>query len=433
MTPSVALLQALSIPLFCSSALAQEPLETFLDSARSRALDVREAEAAVEQASSQVAEARARLLPALTGNVAYQRNEPEVVVGIPTGMVDGMGNPITREAVVTAADQLTASATLSVPLVDLSSWAGFFQTQAVEDATRAQFDLAHQNVSVAVVQIWHQLVAQRALVHAAERNAETTERSRDAAAARVEVGASPQLELARAQAELARAQQNLAEARLQSRLAARNLEDLTGLRPSEAEAELADDLAAEPPIERFAGNADDLPAVRAAHHLERASDIARNGAWLALLPTISASATARYSNASGFGQSDAYSVGVSATWILDFARPARVEAASAALDVARVRAERASQQAETAIYDAWERVESLRSSASAAQAQLDASQRAAEDARARFESGAGTQLDQITAERDLFQAEVARIQALANLRVARAVLRIRSGIDEPVR
>lgn len=413
--------------LTTSSAGAQEPLGEFLDSARTRALDVREAEAALEQASSQAAEARARLLPSVTGVATYQRNEPEVVVRIP-GM-DAMGNPIVREATVTPADQLSASATLTVPVLDLSAWASFFQMDAAEDAASAQSELAHQNVSVAVVQVWHQVVAQRALVRAAQRNAEATERSRDAAAARVEVGASAQLELARAEAELARAEQSLAEARLQARLAARTLEDLSGLRPSDAEVELADDLEAEAPFDRFAARAAEMPAARAARHLERASEIGRNGAWLALLPTLSASATARYSNASGFGSSDAYSVGVSATWVLDFARPARLETASAALDVARVRAERASQQTETAIFDAWERVESLRASARAAQTQLTAARRAADDARARFEAGAATQLDQITAERDLFQAEVSQIQAIANLRVARAVLRIRTGME----
>jgi outer membrane protein len=413
--------------LTTSSAAAQQPLDEFLDSARTRALDVREAEAALEQASSQVAEARARLLPSVTGVATYQRNEPEVVVRIP-GM-DEMGNPIVREAAVTPANQLSASATLSVPVLDLGAWASFFQAGATEDAASAQAELAQQNVSVAVVQLWHQVVAQRALVRAAERNVETTQRSRDAAAARVEVGAAAQLELARAQAELARAEQSLAEARLQARLAARNLEDLTAMRPSDAAVDLADDLAAEAPIERFAARADELPAARAARHLERASEIGRNGAWLALLPSVSANASARYSNAAGFGQQDAYAVGVSATWVLDFGRPARLETASAALDVARVRAERARQESATAIFDAWERVESLRASARAAQVQLDASRRAAEDARARFEAGAATQLDLIVAERDFFQAEVGSIQAIANLRVARAVLRVRSGME----
>jgi outer membrane protein len=57
---------------------------------------------------------------------------------------------------------------------------------------------------------------------------------------------------------------------------------------------------------------------------------------------------------------------------------------------------------------------------------LDASRRAAEDARARYEVGVASQLELVQAERDLFAAEVSRVQALADLAVARATLAIRT-------
>jgi outer membrane protein TolC len=66
--------------------------------------------------------------------------------------------------------------------------------------------------------------------------------------------------------------------------------------------------------------------------------------------------------------------------------------------------------------------------AAAAEAALAASARAELDARARFEAGAGTQIEAILSERDRFSAEVGRIQALAELRVARAALRTRAGL-----
>lgn len=423
------LLAALAVAASPSLAAAQQPLSRFLQSADEHALDVREAQATMRQARSQVDEARARLLPVVTGQLSYQRNDPVVEITIPTGGIDDMGNPVTRQASITPQDQLGATASVSVPLLDLGAWTGYFATEASADASDAMLELTHQNVDVAVVQVWHQLVGQRALVEAAERNLEATQRSRDAAAARTEVGVSGQLELARAEAELARARQSLSEAQLMATLAARNLENLTGLRPTETAVELEDDLEAEPPLERFLRRAGDMPAVRAARHQARAAGIQRDGAWMALLPTISATGVARWSNAAGFGQQDSYYVGLTATWSLDFARPARIGTASAALDAAAVRSERAAQQVETAIFEAWERVQSSRASAEAATAALEASRRAASDAAARFEAGAATQLDQIQAERDLFQAEVARIQAIANLRVARAVLRIRSGMD----
>ena len=55
--------------------------------------------------------------------------------------------------------------------------------------------------------------------------------------------------------------------------------------------------------------------------------------------------------------------------------------------------------------------------------------RASQDAHARYEAGAATQLEVITADRDLLQAEEARIAAIADLRIARQTLRIRAGMD----
>jgi outer membrane protein len=422
-----------AIPLFAlalfapMAASAQQPLPDFLDAASDAALDVREAEAALHTAQSQVDEARARLLPSVSGSFGYQRNEPEVGF---TQCADPMTMTMCVQRTIVAGDAASASGTLSVPILDLSAWAGFIQSEAAADATGAQLEVAQQNVSVAVVQIWHQVVAQRALVAVAEHNLETADRNRTAAAARVEVGVSPQLELSRADAELARARQSLAAAQLQATLAARNLENLTGLEPSDAAVALDDDLAAERPLAIYLEAVTDLPSVRAAHAQQRTAGIARDAAWLALAPTISGTAVVRWANAAGFaGRQDSEYVGVTATWILDFARPARIGTAQAQLEAAGVRAERALQVAETSIFEAWQRVETARASLEAADAALDASRRAAEDARARYESGAGTQLDQITAERDLFQAEGARIQALADLRVARAVLRLRSGME----
>lgn len=412
-----------------SVASAQQALTEFVTSARSRALDAREARASVDQARSQVDEARARLLPSALGQLSYQRNDPVVVVNIPTGMVDGMGNPITAQASITPLDQVSATAQLTVPILDLTAWTGFFQAEAAADGSEAQLASTQQTVDLSVVQLWHSLVAQHALVHAAERNLATTRESLENVRARVEAGVAAGLELARAQAEFARAEQTLAEAELAVRLGERNLQNLTGLAPSNANATLDDDLHEEAALDRFVARVDDLPGQRAARTSLRAARIARDGAWFGLLPTLSGVAVARWTNAAGFGRQDTYYLGASATWNLDFARPARIGTAEASARAAEVRAERVTQQLETAVFEAWHRVSTSRASVASARALLEASQRAASDARARVESGSGTQLDQIQAERDLFQAEVSVIQAVANLRVARASLRIRSGLE----
>ncbi len=145
---------------------------------------------------------------------------------------------------------------------------------------------------------------------------------------------------------------------------------------------------------------------------------------------IGASATESGSNAAGFtGQNWSWAISVTATFSLDFVRPAQISTRGSLADAADIRSERALQQIETSIFEAWQRVEASRARVESANVGLEASRRAAEDARIRYESGAGTQLEQIQAERDLFQAEATRIQQVADLRVARAVLWIRSGMD----
>lgn len=420
----------LGVLLCGSSVRAQQALPEFLRAAEQRALDVREARAALEQARSQVAEARGRLLPGVVGTVSYQRNDPEVALSVPTGMVDAMGAPVPRRAVITPADQYGAVALATVPLVDLGAWSALSSAGANADAAEANTAAVGESVSVAVVDVWYRLVGQRALVAAAESNLEVTQKSRDAVAAQVEVGVAGQLELSRAEAELARARETLADAKLQASLAARALEDLTGLTPDASQATLELDAGEPaPPLDPgLRHTAQERPSVRAARARAHAADLAEDGALGALLPTLAANASARWSSSAGFGgQKDTYYVGLSATWALDFIKPARIGTADAGLDIARVRSERAEQQATTALLDARERVETSRVRVEATLAARAASERAAQDAQARYDNGTATQLDLIAAQRDAFQANVAVIQAAATLHATRAALRVRSG------
>lgn len=403
------------------SASAQQPLREFLAAADSGSLDLREARAALRQSQSQVDEARARLLPSFTATGGYQRNEFEAA----------FMNPVTGSLVVIQPfDALTAQFSVAVPLIDVGAWSVFFQSEALADSAEARLELTDQNVAVAIVQIWHQLVGARAVVHASERNLEALQYNREVAAARFEVGVSPQLELSRAETEVSRAEQALAEARLSAVLAARNLQNLTNITPNDEQPVLEEVPGELEPFDRYMANVRNLPAVRGAREATRAAGIAADTAWTALLPIISGYARENGSNAAGFqGANWSYALGVQASWTLDFLRPAQISTRQAAADVATVQLERAIQQTETSIFDAYERVRTARARAEAAAAGVESANRAAEDARVRFDAGAATQLDVIQASRDLFQAEVLRIQSLADLHVAHATLRLRAGME----
>ena len=425
-TSLVALVCALLSP--AAAVRAQQPLERFLDAASRSALDLREAQAALDAARSQVDEARARLLPGVTGQAVYQHNEPAVVVTIPAGVDPMTGMPILRQSTITAADQVTVAALATMPVLDLGAWSGWLQSEALADAADGQRDAALLAVQGAVIQLWHQVASARAIEAAAARALSAAEHVRLAVESRVNAGVAPPLELARADAEVARARQAVADTHLGTVLVERGLANLTGLVPDGTQVRLEDDRRPADPLQTFLDRTAQLPAVRAARAQDRAADIARDAAWFALLPSIAAQASARWTNAAGFARQDTYYVGLSATWVLDFLRPAQIGTRSAQQRLADVRAERVVQATETAVFEAWQRVDAARARAEAAAAAEAATARAATDARARFAAGAGTQLEQIQAERDLFQAEVGHIQATAELRVARALLRSRAGL-----
>lgn len=407
-----------------SVALAQQPLSEFLEAADQGNLSLQAARAALSQSRGQVDQARARLLPSLNAVGSYTRNEHEVVIQIPR---DGE----VQDAVITPYDQLDARFTLTVPLLDLSGWASFFSAEASADATADRTDNAEREAKATVVLLWHQLVGSRMVASAAERSLAVAEQSRDNAAARVEVGVSPQLELDRAEAEVQRARQALVEAQLGATLAARNLRNATGLEPSNREVQLTDDLAPEPELDRYLAELEQHPLVRAARMDTVAAERGEHAAWLSLAPVISGQLMERLTNAAGFGPSNLWTASITATWQLDFGRPAAIGTSGAIAEQARIGLEQAQQQVETQIFESWQRVASARARAEAAEAAFAASRRASEDARASFDTGAATQLDLIQAERDLFSSEVSHIQAIADLRVARALLRIRSGIGQP--
>lgn len=397
-------------------------LEELVSAAHEHNADLRTARALLAQARSQADEARARLLPSFTATGSYTRNEIEVVFR--TQAPDG--SMISRT--ITPYDQLDARFVLGVPILDLSSWAGFFAAEASGDAAADRADLARDDVEVAVTQLYFQLVGSRAMVESAQRSLAVAEQGLAFVTARREVGVASAAEVARAEAEVHRARQMIQEAGLGVTLGERNLANLTGVELAGRALPAIDARSGGEPgaLEERLARLDDAPAVRAAAHDVLAAERGLHQGWLAFVPTVAGSATERATNAVGFGPSTSWTLGLTATWTLDFLRPAQVGTREAALSAARARLERAQQQARLQIEDAWHRARALEARLEAAEAVLDATRRATEDTRARFEVGVASQLELVQAERDLFSAEVSRIQALADLAVARETLRIRT-------
>lgn len=400
---------------------ATQPLDAFLERASSQSFDAREAEAAERQRSAEADGALGRLIPALSARGVYTRNQVEVAANLPN---------VPERLVITPLDQLDAVFQLDVPIVDLASYYRYRAARASEQGAAAQRDATGVDVSRNVARAYYQYLGATALVRSAGESVSAADANHENVAVRQSAGAATELDLERAFANVARAQQDLADAELGVALAGRSLETLSGLSPEPADGTFReDDLHPEGPLEGWLGLAAQSPATRVAAHQREAAARSSKAAGASLLPTLSASAQERLSNATGFaGRSANYSLQLVLSWRLDYGLLANQRAQGAALDAQQVRAERTERAVSDAAFEAYQRVAAGIAKSRAARAQSQAASRAAALAQDRYRVGAATQLDVTQAQREAFLAAASQIQADSDLAYARAALRLAAGV-----
>ncbi len=401
-------------------ARATQPLEEFVARARTESFDSRELEATLRQREAEAGAALGRILPVFSARGVYTRNQYEAAITLPNG------GP---RVVITPYNQLDAFLQLDVPLFDASNYYRWRSSKSLARAAREQRGAAELDVTRAVASNYFQLLGARALVESASNSVKAAEANLDYVSVRRESGAATELDQERARANVERARQDVADAQLLAELAARNLETLSGLSPVDPAPLPPDELQEEAPLERWQQiAAGDTPNERAARELSEASSAAKKSASFALLPTLSASAQERFTNATGFtGRDSYYTLQLIAAWRVDYATLKTAEAQAAAADVAQVREARTRRSVSDAIFQAYRRVQNGLVKSRSARAQSAAAKKAADLALERYQAGVSTQLDVTQAQRDAFLAEAARIQADADLAFARASLRLAAG------
>lgn len=403
-------------------ALALQPLDEFVKGSRTASLDAREAKLGVEQRAREVDVALGRVLPTLRATATYQRNQYKAEVTVPS-----QGGQAPTTVTITPEDQLDALVQLTVPLVDVGGWVRVSAARATEEAARVRIAATTSDVEGEVARAYYQLVGARWLEEAAQKSVSAAEKNLEVLRVRKEAGVAFASDLARAEAEVARAKQSVASARYESVAAARQLETLTGVAPTAGAPTLEAPGTREPERAAVEKGALATPQVKAAEAEVRAASRTRDASYLALVPTVSAFANERLTNATGFaGQSSIYALGVTATFQLDYTTIAQARLADTQVAIAKVRAERASITQKDLALDALDRVRAQAEKSKAARAEEAASKKAAELVRERLAAGGATLLEAVQSDRDAFSASVARIQADADLAYARVLLDLRS-------
>jgi outer membrane protein TolC len=407
---------ALSVLVTSSVAQATQPLETFLHAAQSDSFDAREQRATLAQREWEREAAFGRLLPVVSARGVYTRNQYAAEIA---------PSPIAPNGLtITPQDQLDAFLQLDVPIVDLAAYQRFSQAKHVARASAAQLEMSQNDVQRAVARAYYAFIGGAALLEAAKRSVTIAEQSLAFVTTRHSMGVATELDRERARAQVERTKQSVAEAELVGITAARNLETVSGIRPTPVTDYPADDLRAEQPLASWLKDRK-TPSDRVQAELARASTAGKKAAAYAVLPTLSAIGQERFTNATGFtGRTSSYTLQAVLSWKLDYAGYSTAEAQAVAADVQQVRAERARRNVENDIVDAWERVRTGIVKSASARAQTQAALRAQELALSRYQAGALTQLDVDQAQRDAFQAQASSIQADADLLYARVLLRL---------
>ncbi len=406
-------------------AQALQPLQEFLAAARTASVDNREARmSAVEQQEEALA-AFGRELPDVQVRGVYTRNEFAAV--FPVMVQPG----VTKTLTIQPYDQWDLFLQADAPIVDIAGW---MRARAARQAARAAGDNARAtalDVQKQVARYYYTLIGAEALRASAERTLAAAQANANLTRERRSGGVATALDVERAQAEVERSRQNIADAELQSQLARRALYTLTGLTAGGEIPGTDDDLLAEAPLGDWeATPAAGIPTLAAAAEQARSARSNARAAKLSLVPTLTASYVERFTNATSFiGQPEYGTFTLTLNWRLDLTTIANMRAQSAQAQIALLRDERARLAVRDQIHEAWQRVRTGIVKSQAARAQAKAADLAAQFATERYTNGAGTQLDVVQAQRDAFAAQVSRIQADADLALARALLRLTAGVS----
>jgi outer membrane protein TolC len=409
--------------LLAPALAVAQPLSSFLESAQQANLDGQLAGQATASARAGFDQQWGGLLPTLSANGAYTRNQFEAVVDVPNGQTT------TQRITIIPRDQLEATLKAELPLVDVSRWMKVSAASATAEAAVTREEASRDQVRRQVVSAYYAAAGAQGLLSSAQRSLVVAQAQLEQQTARKAAGVGSELEVFRAAAEVERATQVLADAQSQLATSRRTLRTLSGLEPAVDLSLPQDDLHPEPPVAELEAKAGDTSPVVAAERDATAASRTSAAASTALVPSLSAQFTQRFTNATGFqNQVAVWNAGVSFSWRGDLGSLQALRVASAAEQTARLTAEKARLAAVDQVYADWQRVTAAITKVKAARAQVASAQRAQAIAKERNAAGVATQLDVIQADRDVFAAEVSDVAARFELATARASLHLSAGL-----
>jgi len=305
----------LALTLAATLAAAPPPvltLEDALSRARKENLDLKAAQARLQQADVASRRAWSGYLPTITASGAIIRNSDAAI--IPAGALAPV--PIVIQPLVQKQAQIEVRQALIAPQL----WAAIAAAYKSERVAELNVEQARREILFGVAQAYYGAAAQAQAVLVQERLVELNGARAKDTRIRFEAGTLTRVALLRAEQDLSRAEQDLIRA--QNAAASARLVLATLLAFDDANFDVAPPPEPQVPVktdtnvlmERALEQRADVAAARETVELTR---INKRGAWLAYLPTLGVNGVYRAVNAAGFiGQAESWAITLGASWTL---------------------------------------------------------------------------------------------------------------------
>ncbi len=427
---------AVLVPALRASAQAPRPITLAevltLAAQHSPALRVAAFEVAVARAQLAQAEAARHGTLVLTGSYTRLNEREGGAIVIPGGTIPGVPTPITIPLPPPTADLYTTALTVQYPLhTGGRIEAAVTLARANVQGAEAALERAKQQLILEAKQAYYQMLLAQAGVEVAQRALAAAEENLRVARARVAAGTSPRFDEVSAEVNAANARQGVIRARNALALAQHALAALLGqpldtpLQPRETMTVVPVRTALEALLRRALDARPELAEHRARITAAAAAiEVARAGARPALV--LTGGPTWGNTTAAGLGTSAAFgwSLTLAATVpLFDGGLTAhRIREAEARVAQLRAAEVQLRQSIELEVRRALLTLASAAEEVAAAEATVQQAMEGLRIANVRFAAGVSTNLEVITAQAALAQAEANRVQALFNVNVARAQL-----------
>ncbi|MFO0573791.1 MAG: TolC family protein [Polyangia bacterium] len=402
--------------------------------------DLQAARVRLKGAYSDVEKAIGTLLPTLTAQGKLTVNEPEVKLAFPAAFTAAcQTNPMapncsgTTDLTITPRTQLDAVIAANVPILTPAALPALQAVKLSFEAQKQQLVVTAVQILTTVATSFYTAAGTEEVVTARRHAIEVAQKTVDNARIRLSAGVVNKVEVTRAELALIQAQQRLRESEDGRAAAYRALATLLNLPPGPLKVVPPPDPKTELLGEEELVNT----AVKQRPELANLSLLAQSAAKQALaqglrwLPSLSGFGNIRLTNASGFaGRNDFYTVGLQLDWMVfdGLQRDAARHAADAQRMDAELRLAQFKKTISDEVINARESVATRKVGLSTAERSVQMARETLELVRTQYGAGTATQLDLLTAQDQLVQAELGLAQARFDL--SQAVLNLRKALGD---